>query len=77
MAGRRSLGRWAEYLAHRRLDLRRQPEKEGSRDFIALVKDSSREWLKWIAEVAVMPVVRGIGLVWLADGEFDGGVNSG
>ena len=76
MAGRRGLGRWAEYLAHRRLDLRRQPEKEGSRDFIALVMDSSRECLKWIAEVAVMPVVRGIGLVWLADGEFDGEVNS-
>ena len=42
--------------------------------------DSTREGLKSIAKVAVMPLVRGIGgigLVWLDDGEFDCGVNSG
>ena len=38
--------------------------------------DSTWEGFKRIVEVAAMPVVRGIGLVWLADGEFDGEVNS-
>jgi len=41
--------------------------------------DSTLEGLKWIVEVAAIPVVRGIGLVWfgLTIGEFDGRVNSG
>jgi hypothetical protein len=39
--------------------------------------DSTREGLKWITEVVVMPVVREIGLLWLDDGKFDGGMNSG
>jgi len=38
--------------------------------------DSTREGLKSIGKVAVMPLVRGIGLVWLDDGEFDCRVNS-
>ena len=42
-------------------------EEEEDRELGAPVMDSTWEGLKWIVEVGAMPVVRGIGLVWLDD----------